>query len=120
MKYGEFIDAMREVAKGADHAEVLFEEWYDLASKEQWIGYYELPLGEGLVRGFTQDMATSFRDLISGTCGSELYARIIKDGHFFLQAIRSKCVELDIDVSNIKIDVPLSPSDAIRMAQVRT
>lgn len=118
MKYGKFIDAMHEVAKSANlDAEMLFEGWYKLATEDQWKDYRELPLGEGEVRNFAEDMAASFQKVIGFTDGEELYAMRIRDGHSFLQAIHAKCVELGIDVSNIKIDVPLSPSDAIRMAQ---
>ena len=120
MKYGEFVDAMREVAKINTDAELLFEEWFSMATEEQWREYHELPLGEGEVRNFTEDMASLFQKVIGTTDGEELYAMRIRGGHAFLQAIHAKCAELGIDVRNIQIDVPLSPSDAIRMAQDQT
>jgi len=117
MKYGEFVDAMREVAKINTDAELLFEEWHDMATEEQWREYRELPLGEGEVQNFAEDMASLFQKVIGFTDGEELYRMHIEDGHAFLQAIQAKCVELGIDVSNVRIDAPLSPSDALRMAQ---
>ena len=117
MKYGEFVDAMREVAKVNFEAGQLFQEWYGMATEEQWQDYRELPLGEGEVRNFAEDMASLFQRVIGFTDDEELYAMRIKDGHALLQAIRAKCIELGIDIINIQIDVPLSPSDALRMAQ---
>ena len=116
MKYGEFTDAMREVAKSTGiEAEMLFEEWYNTAPEDRLAEYRELPLGEGEVRNFAEDMATLFQKVIGFTDGEELCAERMKEGHSFLRAIYAKCVELGIDVGNIKIDVPLSPSDAMRM-----
>jgi hypothetical protein len=117
MKYGEFIDAMEQVAQINFDAKFVFEEWHDMATDEQWQEYRELPLGEGEVRNFVEDMATGLQKVLSYIDGEELYAMTLEDGHAFLQAIQAKCIELGIDISNIQIDVPLSPSDAIRMAQ---
>ena len=117
LTYGQFVDAMQEVAKGVGHAEVLFEEWYELATEAQWREYRQLPLDEGKMLNFTDDMVSSFRRLIGGTCTDQLYAQRINDGHAFLQAIHQKCLELGIQVDMKDIDMPLSPSDAIIMAK---
>lgn len=117
MKYGEFVDAMQAVAKISIEAETFFEEWCAMATEEEWKRLRELPLEEGEIRNFVEDMATYFRELINGTCTDALYSGRVKDGHAFLEAIRAKCIELDIDVSNIQFDVPLALGESIRMAQ---
>ncbi|OGZ91262.1 MAG: hypothetical protein A2510_02985 [Candidatus Staskawiczbacteria bacterium RIFOXYD12_FULL_37_10] len=117
MKYGEFIDAMREGSKVNLESEMIFEEWHGMAGEEQWKEYYDLPLGKGEVQNFAEDMASLFWRVIATTDGEKLHAMRIQDGHDFLKAIYTKCVELGIDISDIQIDVPLSPSDAIMRAQ---
>jgi len=118
-KYGEFVDAMREVAKGAGgEAETHFEAWCAMATEEQWKEFREMPLSKELVAAFAEDMANAFREVIALTDGEELYEMRMEDGHAFLQGIQAKCVELGIDVSGIRIDVPLSLSDGLRMAQL--
>ena len=119
MNYREFVDALHEVAKsiGSIDAEMLFEEWYAMATEEQWGDYRKLPLGDGEVQNFAEDMAALFQKVIGFTDGEELYMMRMREGHSFLRAIHAKCLELGINVSNIRIDVPLSPSDAIFMAQ---
>ena len=117
MKYGEFVDAMREVSKINIEAEMLFEEWYGMAGEEQWEEYYDLPLGKGEVQNFAEDMASFFWRVIMETDGEELYVMRMQDGHAFLQAIHKKCVELGIDIDGVQIDAPLSPSDAIIRGQ---
>ncbi|OGZ64459.1 MAG: hypothetical protein A2998_01980 [Candidatus Staskawiczbacteria bacterium RIFCSPLOWO2_01_FULL_37_25b] len=117
MKYGEFVDAMREVSKINIEAEMLFEEWYGMAGEEQWKEYYDLPLGKGEVQNFAEDMASFFWRVIMETDGEELYVMRMQDGHAFLQAIHKKCVELGIDIDGVQIDAPLSPSDAIIRGQ---
>jgi len=121
MTYGEFTDVMRKVAEGVGaEAEGLFEEWHDTVPGDQIEDIRKLPLGEGEVRNFVEDMATMFREVVGFTDGVELYASRIEEGHSFLRAIRDKCVELGIDVSSIEIDVPLSSSDALSTAQACT
>ena len=116
MTYGEFTDAMREVAEGVGvETKGLFEEWYDTAPKDQLENIHKLPFGEGKVRNFAEDMAAMFRKVIGFTDGAELYAMRMEDGHSFLRAIHDKCVELGIDVRGINFDMPLSISDALRM-----
>jgi len=113
MTYGEFVDAMREAAKINTEAEVEFERWVARASEEQWEEYRLLPLGEGEVLNFAEDMALAFQLMLSHTCGDELYEQRLKGGHHFLRVIHAKLVELGIEVELSRIDVPLTPSDSM-------
>ncbi len=115
--YGEFVDTMRKVAESVDHAEILFEEWINIEPTEPWEELRTMPVGEGEVRNFVEDMVTSFRELVEGTCLEDLHATRINDGHTFLLAIHSKLAELGIVADLGDVNVPLSPSDALRMAQ---
>lgn len=114
MKYGEFVDAMREVAKINPDAECIFADWHDMATEEQWREYRDLPLGKGEAQNFIEDMASSFRSVINGTCGKDLYEERIKNGHDFLQAVKAKCAELELGFKVGNIDVPFTFSDALR------
>lgn len=113
MQYGEFIDAMREVANVNPGALCIFEDWFKMTTEEKWQEYRKLPLSQEGIESFVEDMATLFRDRISGTCVEKLWERRILNGHAFLRAIHAKCLELGIDMDGLRVDVPLSFSDAL-------
>ena len=113
MTYGEFVDAMREVAKTVRHAEVLFDEWYNLLTADEWVDFRKLPLRQADAQNFVDDMIALFQRLISGTCTDALYAKRVSDGHAFQRAVYLKCAELGFQVN---VEVPLSASDALVMA----
>lgn len=99
MNYGEFVDAMREVAEINTDANLYFGRWLRMATEEKWKEYRNLPLDHGKVENFIDDMEFFVQEALNFTDGEELYCMRAKDGHDFMNAINKKCRELDIDVS---------------------
>ena len=107
---------MREVAQINTCAKVHFEEWVDMAA--DWpsdCSWESAVIMADEIEDFVNVMAEQFQRLLHATCGETAYAHRAQMGHDFLNAIDTKLSELGIAMLE-KVDVPLSPSDCIRMA----
>lgn len=113
--YGEFIDLMEKLAEetGNVDAQIAIEDWKALATEKQWKEFRPLLLTSDLVINFAEDMASSFREHISGTYTNELYVQRKKDGHAFLKKVYEKAVELGVKVEHGQIDAALTPSEVM-------
>lgn len=119
--FGEFFAVVVKWAEeNKNHeAQGFLNQWKGMASEEYWKEVEAMPFDRDLYLNFSEDMATFYRERIAGICTKGLYSLFMESGHSFLQAIYTIGKESGMDIGIEKIDVPLSISDAIRMAQMR-
>lgn len=111
--FGHFFDEIYEWAeKNGNGGHFFMERWTQL---EETVMTFEkarvLPLSDGLVRAFAQDMQTYFIDYLA--ISVDTVSIVTREGHAFLMAIHGIASKLGIELDLREIDVTLSPMDYV-------
>ncbi|MFA6190311.1 MAG: hypothetical protein WC711_02225 [Candidatus Staskawiczbacteria bacterium] len=111
MKCMEFVDAMWPVTEQFPNASVYLNDWYDGLLPAEWDTISSQQLDEKWLAKFVEDITDFFQKSIA-SADDELGQKLMLEGHAFILAIAVKCTLLELNVSSINFNPPLSPREA--------